>query len=172
MKSRPLIICLILLCAVAACAPSTVTQGGPTLTPLPSPAPQPTLSPSPVPTRTDYESRNIPGCDGFEALPAAFKFTWPGIEEVTDANDWGYYRCGNAPAEVAALYHQKMTEPPYNWQEFNWVELPEGTLGVYYHAVYQVWLYVWILPIPSDQGSYLVVAQRDVSEPMELPCCG
>ncbi len=65
----------------------------------------------------------------------------------------------------------KDVKPPYNWQEFNWVELPEGTLGVYFHTAYQRWFYLWVLPAGVNKGSRLVLAQRDLGAPLVLPCC-
>ncbi len=143
----------------------------PTLTPTLTPAPTPTLVPIPYPTLSAFEDHNIPPCDGFTVLPEAFPFTWPGIEEALDISDWGYFRCTTSVSEAAAFYRAKMTQPPYNWQEFNWVELPEGTLGVYFHTVYQRWFYLWILPTPASRVANLVLAQRDLDTPLVLPCC-
>jgi hypothetical protein len=114
----------------------------------------------------------MPGCEGFQVLAQPVKFSWPGIEEVQDTTDWGYYRCSQSPTAISAFYRGRMTKPPYNWMEFNYVELPEGVLGVYYHAVRQNWLYLWVLPDSVDKNVVLVVTERDVSEPLTLPCCG
>ncbi len=159
--------CLVLLFAVAACAPA------PTPTPIPTATqvPAPTRTRAPVPTMTVSESMGIPACEGFTAYTKPFGFTWQGLEDVKDVNDWGYYGCSKGLAESASFYRENMVKPPYNWQEFNWVELPQGTLGVYFHAVYQEWLYLWFLPRPGASGSNMVSAVREIGEPLVLPCC-
>ncbi len=162
---RKRITCLVLLLAAAACAPQ------PTPTPLPTSTPvaRPTMTAAPFPTLTRYEDLGVPGCSGFTVLVDPVQFTWEGLEEVKDAGDWGYYRCASSASDTAAFYKEKMVKPPYNWQEFNWVELPAGTLGVYFHTVFQKWLYLWFLPGAS--GTTVVSAVRDVAEPLALPCC-
>ncbi len=171
MGKTPLAFLLTTLGVVLAGCGAAGLFAAPTPTPTATPVPTTTLTPTPYPTLTAYEDRNIPPCDGFTIIPEAFPFTWPGIEEAQDASDWGYFHCDLTVIQAAAFYRQKMVNPPYNWQEFNWVELPEGTLGVYFHTVYQRWFYLWVLPTSSKLGSYLVLAQRDLGTPLVLPCC-
>jgi hypothetical protein len=165
MKTLAIVAGLALLWAIAACAPAAT----PTSLPTPVPAPTRVVFPTPLPVAA-YDSRHIPGCDGFELLAERFRFEWPGIEDIGDVTDWGYYRCAQAPTQVAAIYREKMIHPPYNWQEIAWVERSEGTLGVYFHTVFQRWLYVWVLSRPNDSKAYLVVAERTEDTPLELPC--
>jgi hypothetical protein len=114
----------------------------------------------------------MPQCDGFQELPDAVHFDWPGIEEIKDVDSWGYFRCGQPAAQVAANYRERMVKPPYNWQQIGWVELPEGTLGVYFDAVRQDWLYLWFLITPDVPGTLLIAAPRKGDMPLNLPCCG
>ncbi len=170
-ESLRLRLLLLFLCVTLAGCGSTGSFAAPTPTATVTAVPTATPKPTPYPTLTAYEDRNIPPCDGFTVLPQAFPFTWPGTEGAEDVSDWGYFHCDLTVNRSAAFYRQKMINPPYNWQEFNWVELPEGTLGVYFHTVYQRWFYLWMLPTPNSQGSYLVLAQRDLGTPLVLPCC-
>ncbi len=148
---------------------------GPAPTPTPIPTAIPTATPSaPPPTSTPapaYMDLNMPGCDGFQELPSAVSFDWPGLADIQDVDSWQYYRCTQSPADVAALYHGKMVKPPYNWQEISWVELPEGKLGAYFHAVRQSYLYLWFLNKPEISGTLLVAAPRQGNAPLDLPCC-
>jgi hypothetical protein len=166
MKTLTIIFGFMLLIAMTACAPPA------TPTPVPTPIPTATVAPFPTrfPTPTIYDARHMPGCDGFEPLADRFRFEWPGIEEIKDVTDWAYFRCTQSPTQVAAFYREKMVNPPYNWQEIAWVERPEGTLGVYFHTVFQRWLYVWMLPRPNDPKAHLVVAEREGDVPLDLPC--
>lgn len=130
---------------------------------------QPWLAPTPVPP---YEAWGIPPCDGFELLPSSFSFNWPGLDSIKNADNWDYVRCSKRPGEIASFYRSKMTQPPYSWQELGWVELPEGTLGVYFDAVRQGWLYLWMLPrLGSGEASQMVVARTAADAPLDLPCC-
>ncbi len=161
------LILAMLLIVLSACA------APPTPTPMPTitPTPLPTKVPTPSPTQTAYQYLGSPGCDGFTVLSERITFSWEDIEEFLDSGSWGYYRCAGNAAETAAFYRQKMIQPQYNWQEFNWVEQPQGTLGVYFHTAYQEWMYLWFLPGSGVSGSNLVSAVREISDPMDLPCC-
>ncbi len=64
-----------------------------------------------------------------------------------------------------------MTQPPYEWGEINWVTLPEGTLGVYFHTVHQTWVYLWFLADSSSAEASRLVVSEQGQEPLELPCC-
>jgi hypothetical protein len=170
MKTLTIIVCLVLLCAVAACGPAPTPPPLPTAVPTITPTRLPTATPEPV---GDYVPSDFPRCLGLKMLDKALKFTWVGIEDMkTDSGDWYYYHCNEKPADLAAFYRAKMTPPPYNWLENGWVEQPgEGTLGVYFHTARQTWSYVWFLAdSASASGSYLVLSQQN-EIPLELPCC-
>lgn len=111
-------------------------------------------------------------CDGFQELPGAVKFDWVGLDKITDVDTWGYYRCRQPAADLAALYHEKMVKPPFNWQEISWVEAPDGKLGVYFDSLRQSWLYLWFLTNSDVSGTLLVAAPRKGDMPLDLPCCG
>ncbi len=98
-----------------------------------------------------------------------FKFAWPSIEKIMEPG-WLYYRCATSPAHLEALYREQMTEPPYNWLEAAWVVRAEGTMGVYFQATREGWLYLWILADASSvETSTLVIAERK-DAPLELEC--
>ncbi len=164
MKKSPVLAGLIVVCVMAGCsAPPTPTPVPPTRTPTPPP----TATPEPV---GDYVPVSIPRCAGVKMLETALKFDWPGIDDVGEA-DWHYYNCAQKPEELATFYRDAMINPPYNWLENAWVVLPEGTLGVYFHAARQVWLYLWFLTnSKAPLASYLVVAERNQFEPLNLKC--
>jgi hypothetical protein len=156
-----------MILTLAACSPAA------TPTPTPTPVPPPTATPLPMPTPIGfYMPSYMPICDGAKLLAEDFGFTWPGIENIKkDAENLEYYRCQQPYGQVATFYREKMLNPPYNWQEIAWVELPEGTLGEYFHAVYQSWFYLWFVPDQSaGQASYLVAAWRQGEVPLDLPC--
>jgi hypothetical protein len=158
--------CLILICAMVACAPS------PTPTPTPPP---PTPTPTRLPTATpepvgDYVPSDIPRCEGAKSLGHALDFQWAGVDAI-GGGSWYYYHCDASPDDLAAVFRPKMTAAPYEWGEINWVVRPEGTLGVYFNTVQQIWGYLWFLPSDTPAtGSYLVFAEVG-TEPLELPCC-
>jgi hypothetical protein len=103
----------------------------------------------------------IPKCDGIEIQDEPIIFSWPNIEtrikELGEAL-WGYYSCDQSPKELAAFYKVRMTEPPYNNHEINWVERSDGFVGVYYNSA-NAWLYIWIVPQPDfPEKTYIIVA--------------
>ncbi len=161
-----IVLCVAVLVALQGCSAAP--------TPTPTPPSTSTLVPRtatpPPPTPVgDYVPSDIFRCEGVRAINTAVKFDWPGIDNVVQA-DWLYYQCDQKPLELAGIYREKMVNPPFNWLENAWVELPQGTLGVYYHTAKQTWLYLWFIADASSEGhSNLVVAQRD-DFPLELPC--
>jgi hypothetical protein len=107
----------------------------------------------------------LPRCDGIQILEKPFLFNWPNIEERIKELEgalWGYYSCDRAQVEVAAFYREQMPKPPYNMDETNWVERPEGTVGVYYNSGFIAWIYLWVVPQPDNaQKSYVIVVQSN-----------
>jgi hypothetical protein len=183
MKALTIIVCLVLLCAVAACGPAPtptpLPTAVPTITPTPLPTPAPTTTPTHSVTATpelvgDDLPSDLPRCQGLKALDKALTFAWAGIEDMkTKDGDWFYYHCDIKPSDLAAFYRAKMTTPPYNWLENGWVDRPgEGTLGIYFHTARQTWSYLWFLAdgTSSADGSYLVISQQ-FEMPLDLPCC-
>jgi hypothetical protein len=163
MKSILALTPLVLLLAVVGCASAPT----PTPTPLPTRTPAPTATSEPV---GDYVPSDVPRCQGVKMLDRALKFEWVGVDAVGDGA-WYYYHCDQKPGDLATLYRPVMIKAPYEWGEINWVERPEGTLGVYFNTVRQNWLYLWFLSdTTSAGGSYLVVAEQG-QIPLDLPCC-
>ena len=92
-----------------------------------------------------------------EVQESPIAFSWPNIEQITDAT-WGYYSCDQPQAAVAAFYRAQLPGEPYNYMEVNWVERAQGVVGVYYVLV-STYLYVWMIPQPDNpQRSYVIVA--------------
>ncbi len=97
-----------------------------------------------------------------QRLEGPVKFTWPNLEaRLQDFVRpwWSYFSCDEPPAQVAALYRQQLPKSPYNMEETNWLERPEGTLGIYFSQTGE-WDYVWIVPQPGDpKKTYIIVAE-------------
>ncbi len=133
------------------------------------------VAPSPTAGSTGaYLLSLIPQCEGAQVLDKGVTFAWPQVEQrlkELEGSYWGYYSCPQARAEVSAFYRDKMTRPPYNRTETNWVERSEGTLGVYYSEGAQLWIYMWIVPqTPEGSSAYVIVAMAN-GKAFE-PTCG
>jgi hypothetical protein len=127
----------------------------------------PTLSPG------QYILTLIPDCDGIVILEQPIALVWPKAEQrlkELETAQWGYYRCLQAPAEVSAYYQRETPRPPYNLRETVWVEVTEGTLGLYYHSAFQIWVYLWVLPDPDEAQSALVLVARANGLAFEPDC--
>jgi len=112
----------------------------------------------------------FPKCEGIQILQEPIKFNWPNIErhikEYEDGS-WGYFSCEQPQAVVAAFYRLQMPKPPSNAYEMNWVEIPEGAVGVFYNG--STWTIVWVVPQSGNaQKSYVIVAQT--SYPVDEVC--
>ncbi len=146
---------------------SSLAGVNPTATPATSSAPTvaspiaATAVPTPMST-ADYILSAIPRCEGIQVRDKPVEFAWPNIEQrmkELEKSYWGYYSCPQSPATVSAFYREQMPRPPYNKDETNWVDRPEGTLGVYYNDASQIWIYMWVVPQPADaSSSYVIVA--------------
>ncbi len=166
----------ILLCVCIAC---TGTAQSPTTTSLTSTSSSestvtaPPSTTSTPPTNAEYALSQIPHCAGIELLDQPVKFAWPNVEQrLKDlaGSAWGYFSCSQPQAVVSAFYREQIIKPPYNRQETNWIDRQEGTLGIYFHAASQNWLYLWIVPQSADnQKSYVIVAITN-SEAIEPEC--
>lgn len=157
---------IIWVCLLSACA----SVPAPTSVQNPTPLPPATPAPSPEPTITQvYVPFDIPLCQVGRELDEPLKFDWPGIDQVGEA-DWYYYRCGQSAGDLATAYRTEMPQPPLNWREDAWVELPEGTLGVFFHSGHQAWIYLWFLSDKtSPTSSNLVLAERQ-GTPLDTSC--
>ncbi len=97
-----------------------------------------------------------------QALTGPVKFAWPNLDaRLQDFVRpwWSYFSCDEPAAKVSALYRQELPKPPYNMDETNWLERPEGTLGIYFSETGE-WDYIWIVPQPADpQKAYVIVAE-------------
>jgi hypothetical protein len=124
---------------------------------MPAAAPTATIK-----IQSDALLAQIPRCDGIRVVHQVITFAWPNIEKrikQLKGADWGYYACPQSPAQVGKFYRERLPKPPYNQGETNWLVRREGTVGVYYSYATQQWLYVWIVPQPGTQATYVVVAQ-------------
>jgi hypothetical protein len=167
------LVIVFLSAAIAACKPSlsadsiTISTATP---PLQAASGQPTLTPEP---QVPYPISGIPRCPGLRDLGYVLRFEWPDIETAREKlaqYTWGYYSCETSQLELESLIHTKMIQPPYLWQEVAWVEHGDSTGSLYYHSVYQAWIYVWMLTQPDRKNSYLVVAKGDPGMPQTWDC--
>ncbi len=168
MSVRTTLVLLIALGLSCSCTPVA------TPTPVPSPTvrPSPTLdlpAPSgllPTPTNDRLAPASVPACQGAIYLEQPIKFTWAGIDDILQdapAKNWTYYHCVQNPEMLAASYRQWMVKDPYAWMETYWEERPDATLGAYFSARLDQWLYVWFLSDPGDlRASNLVAAWWNV----------
>jgi hypothetical protein len=138
--------------------PSQVTNLGPTSTPEP---------------QVPYVISGIPHCPGLQDLGVTLAFEWPNIEtaleKLKDYN-WGYYTCSLSQPELKSFMHEKMVLPPYLWQEVTWVDNGPSTGALYFHSVFRAWIYLWMVPQPSNKDSYLVIAKGDPGAPQTWDC--
>lgn len=115
----------------------------------------------------EYILSLIPSCDGVEILDDAIDFEWPNLQQrITEleGSDWGYYSCDLPYEETAAFYRANAPKPPYLLSETNWVVIPQGSLGVYFHPVRQTWIYLWIVPQSADSGKTYVIAAYSLDQ--------
>ncbi len=156
-------------CMLAACSPAA---SRPMPTPTAPPADLP-ASPTPASTSTSTPSGSslvdippFPACTGMQNLQDPVEFDWPNLKASMEqfiASAWQYYSCDQPPADVIAVYRDRLGKPPYNLWESNWLEREQGTLGIYFSES-GLWYYVWFLPQPGDPAkSYIVVAESMAS---------
>ncbi len=159
--------CVLLLCCL--CLSSAACSNSPQLTQSSAAIPA-TMSaknettPTPILTPiSDGASLliRLPKCEGLQIMQDPIIFKWPNIERhLKEYKDglWGYYGCEQPQADVAAFYRAQMPKSPTNAYEMNWVEIPEGAVGVFYDGL--AWSIVWVVPQPGNtQKSYVIVAQ-------------
>lgn len=115
----------------------------------------------------------MPHCPGLTNLRAPLKFDWPNIEEALEKlaeYHWGYYTCALSRSELAVFLRQNMTKSPYVWRTVNQVEHTEGQVTLYYDPFSITFMYVWTLPKPDTQTSYLIIARGDPGTPQTWEC--
>lgn len=157
------------LCAACASSaePTTRLTPEPLLTFGTSTASPHVTNPAPR-TVEDYLMSLFPPCGEIKFLDEPVVFDWPNIQQrlkELEDGDIGYFTCPQPPDEVYPFIETGIVKPPYNFTEINRVERPQGTLDLYYHSAMGTWLYVWVVPMPGDaQTSLVVVAESDASE--------
>jgi hypothetical protein len=147
-----------------------------------SQSPSPNVSPAipgalvssgdlPEPT-VEYLLSDMPRCPGMEKREA-FPLDWPDMENAQEKladYHWGYYRCDTPQPALSQLYRSNMDMPPYLWREVNHAEHNNGIVVLFYHPVKVTWIYLWMLPGPEVQSSYLVISRSDPGEPQAWEC--
>jgi hypothetical protein len=112
----------------------------------------------------------LPKCEGIQIRENPIIFDWPNIERHKKEYEealWGYFSCEQPQVDVAAYYRAQMPKPPSNAYEMNWVEISEGTVGVFYNGL--LWTIVWIVPRDGNmQKTYVIIAQT--SYPVDEVC--
>lgn len=127
---------------------------------------------TPEPT-VEYVISSVPPCPHIEKLAAPLDFAWPNkeeaLEKLADYN-WGYYRCPMTQAELLSFYRTNMPKPPYLWREVNHADHLGGIVVLFYQAYAVTWMYIWMLPDPANNTSYLVIARGDPGTPQTWEC--
>ena len=144
---------------------------------LPEPiSPSTATFPSPNPaseTSEDAVVSGMPHCPGLTNLHAPLKFDWPDIEaafEKLAEYNWGYYSCAISQPELVTFLKQNMSKSPYVWRTVNEVEHSGGQLTLYYEPFSITFMYVWMLPKPDTQTSYLIMARGNPGMPQTWEC--
>jgi hypothetical protein len=165
MKPAGNILALGFLCLTVACSSGIQATPTPVFTPFhlsTSTTPStPSSSPTPLPAGARILS-DLPKCEGIEIAASSVTFDWPNIEqrfrELADS-DWYYFSCPQPSDVVSSFYRENATQPPYLLSETNWIDRPEGSLGIYFHSVKRFTLYLWIVPQSTNhQATYLIAA--------------
>ena len=130
------------------------------------------VTPAPEKTAVDVVL-GMPHCPGLTKLPTPLKFDWrdieTAIEKLADYN-WGYYTCALSQPELAAFLKQNMSKSPYVWRTVNQVEHDGGQVTLFYDPFSVTFMYVWTLPKPDTQTSYLIIARGNPGMPQTWEC--
>jgi len=105
----------------------------------------------------------VPECAGSRPLDHAVDFDWPQKarrEREFASAQWAYFTCEGPYRTVADAFRRIATLPPFILGETNWIERPEGALGIYYDYVRNVWCYVWFVPDPERRGRTLLAVTQ------------
>ncbi len=115
---------------------------------------------------------DMPRCRGMEKLEF-LKFDWPDVENALERladYNWGYYTCAMAQPELSEFYRVNMMKPPFLWRQVNHAEHDNGIVVLFYHPVKVTWGFLWMLPGPDAQSSYLIISRSDPGEPQAWEC--
>ena len=124
-------------------------------------------------TIEDFIISDTPRCPGFADLKAPVKFDWPDIDNILQKLEqyhWGYYTCAMTQPELLAFLRAGMPKPPYLWREVNHVDYAGATVVLFYQGGKGIWNYVWTLPGPDKQTSYLLIAKGEPGFPQTWEC--
>jgi hypothetical protein len=133
-----------------------------------------TIPTSETPQATeDYVTSGMPHCRGLSDLRSPLKFDWPDIEEALEKLEdynWGYYACAMPQPELAFFLGENMRKPPHLWREVNHAYYASGQVTLYYQPFSVTFMYVWMLPKPDTQTSYMIIARGDPGTPQTWEC--
>ena len=165
---------LLVLGQCVACTSQSNGQTSPFTIPKATPGSQPTtVAPSVTGEPVDYVISDMPHCQGLTDLKAPVKFDWPDIEnaleKLADYN-WGYYTCAIPQPQLLSLLRDGMPKPPYLWREVNHADHAGGTVVLFYRSFKIIWIYIWVLPGPDTQTSYMFIAKGYPGVPQTWEC--
>jgi hypothetical protein len=126
-----------------------------------------------APRPENYVIKDIPLCQGLTNLKAPVKFDWPDIDNILDKlaeYNWGYYSCAIPQPELLAFLRTGMPKPPYLWREVNHADYAGATVVLFYNDVNGIWIYIWTIPRPDKQTSYMFIAKGDPGVPQTWEC--
>ena len=125
------------------------------------------------PASKDLVLAEMPRCAGLTDLRAPLKFDWldiaTALEKLADYQ-WGYYTCAISQPTLAAFLQEHMNKPPYRWREVNHANDRGGRVTLYFQPDLETFMYIWTLPKPDTQTSYMVVARGDPGMPQTWEC--
>jgi len=110
---------------------------------------------TPVPT-VEYVISDLPLPQGLEKLSSPIKFEWPDIETVLqklEDYNWDTIAARCLRQRWRRSSTRGWSSLPYNWEEQHWTDNDLGSVGLYYHSVFRVWIYVWMLPGPDEKST-------------------
>lgn len=121
----------------------------------------------------DYVISAMPHCRGLTDLRTKLVFDWPDIEEALEKLEeynWGYYTCDVTQPALQTFLHDNMPKPPYLWREVNHANHNNGQVTLYYQPFSIVFMYIWTLPMPGTQTTYMIIARGDPGLPQTWEC--
>jgi hypothetical protein len=121
----------------------------------------------------EYVTSDMPHCQGLTDLHTPLVFDWPDIEqalEKLEEYNWGYYACDVTQPALQTFLRDTMPKPPYLWREVNHANHNNGQVTLYYQPYSVIFMYIWTLPKPDTQTSYMVIARGDPGIPQTWEC--
>ena len=125
------------------------------------------------PPPEEYVTSGMPHCAGLTDLRTKLVFDWPDIDEALEKlaeYNWGYYTCDQTQSALQAFLRDNMVKPPYLWREVNHANYNGSQVTLYYQPFSVVFMYVWVLPKPDTQTSYLIIARGNPGVPQTWEC--